>query len=758
MRFDPTPFIGKFTQEAQELLQKLNEHLICLEKAPDNQDTIRELMRTAHTLKGSSKILRFHAMSQLAHNMEDLLSSLYEGRIAISGQILDLLFAGTDLLGRCLEVIGREHAESVDITPLAECLERAGRGEQFSSVPLPESPERIPLQSSSILHDSEDSIGSPTDVLQAIPPGGQESLPPEPGDTSHTEARSHEAVRIDVQRVDNTIRLVSEMTVSHRKSERELHILKDILHIARKHAGHIQHTLPRGGTNVSETQRADLLHEGQHIVMLLDRLVNEHRDETAMMDLVLNELYDEVLKMRMLPLSTVFQTFPRAVRDMARHFHKQIDLRIQGGETTLDKKIIEKLGNPLIHILRNCIDHGIETPQERQKQGKPPIGRITIQARQHSGHVELRITDDGRGIQTEKLRQRLITRGLRSEEQVRKMDDAEVMDTVFWPGTSTSDIITDISGRGFGMDIVKTEIERLKGSVMLTSQAGEGTQCLFSLPVTSTTLRCLIVTAGGDQFAIPIESIEETLYISHHECIQVVEHDAIRLRNQMIYVVPLANLLQLPRTSKQRSDKVFILIAHSAGKRVGLIVDDILDEQDVVVKQLPTHIRSLKTVAGATISGENAVVLILHIPEIISLVGHTTERRDAAGFAASSTTQARILLVEDSVSTSEIEKLILESQGYRVDVASDGLTALRELEKVAYDAIITDIEMPGLDGFSLTEHIRQLPDYRQVPIIIVTSLERDSDKQRGIQVGADAYITKGDFEQSRLVETIKSLL
>jgi two-component system, chemotaxis family, sensor kinase CheA len=443
---------------------------------------------------------------------------------------------------------------------------------------------------------------------------------------------------------------------------------------------------------------------------------------------------------------------------MARHFHKQIDLRIQGGETTLDKKIIEKLGNPLIHILRNCIDHGIETPQERLKQGKPATGRISIQARQHSGHVEILVIDDGRGIQIEKLRQRLITKGLFSEEQMLNMADAEVINTVFLPSTSTSDIITDISGRGFGMDIVKTEIERLKGSVTLTSQPGEGTQCLFSLPVTLTTVRCLMIAVCGHQFAVPIDSIEETLHISPQECIRVVDHDAVRLRNQMVYVVPLAELLQLPHISEQEPDKLFILIAHSTGKRVGLIVDDILDEQDIVVKQLPAHMRSLKTLAGATISGENTVVLILHIPEIVTLVSQATGRRDAAGTAAGSAKPARILLVEDSVSTAEIEKLILESQGYCVDVAPDGLAALRELENAFYDAIVTDIEMPGMDGFSLTERIRQMSVYEQVPIIIVTSLERDSDKQRGIQVGADAYITKGDFEQSRLVETIKSLL
>lgn len=753
MKFDTTPFIGKFIQEARELIQKLNEHLIVLEKTPGDLNVTRELMRTVHTLKGSSKILRFHTLSRLAHRMEDLLSSMYEGRITITSDLVDVLFTSTDILTQCVGAISQGDAEMVDVTAIEDMLERAEQGEDLSVDAYSSEPE---IERSGSVTQARDQDNE-TVSMPTSPPSESPSTAPESSFHSKISHRA-EMIRIDVHRLDNTIRLVTEIAMSHRKAEHELRVLKDLQRIARKHHEHLQQTIRRGERIIFNNQQTDLFQESQQLVTLLDCLFKEHRDEIASLDLVINELHGDVLGMRMLPLSTVFQTFPRAVRDMARDFHKKIDLQIYGEETTLDKKIIERLGSPLIHIVRNCIDHGIEAPKERQETGKSETGHVTIQARQESGHVEIVISDDGRGLQTEKLRQRLVKRGMFSEEQVQQMEESEVHDTIFLPGISTSEIITDISGRGFGMDIVKTDIEQLKGTVVLNSSPGQGTQCILTLPVTLTTLRCLIIAARGSQFAVPIDSIEETLHISHADCIHVVGHDAIRLRNQMIYITPLAEILRLPRFPQQAPEKLFVLIAHSAGKRIGLVVDEIIDEQDVVVKQLPAHMQNLKTVAGATISGDNTLVLILHIPEIVKLVGRTTVTRGDVRETIHPVTRTTILLVEDSVNTAEIERSILEEQGYAVDVVHDGLTALEQVNKASYDLIVTDIEMPGMDGFSLTEHIRSLPNYRHLPIIIVTSLERDADKRRGIQVGADAYITKGDFEQTRLIETIRSLI
>ena len=357
-----------------------------------------------------------------------------------------------------------------------------------------------------------------------------------------------------------------------------------------------------------------------------------------------------------------------------------------------------------------------------------------------------------------RLKQRAIQRELISEEKAGTMSDLEILNLVFLPRLSTSDLITDISGRGVGMDIVKVNIEQLKGSVTIKSSPDRGTSCILTLPMTLTTLRSLIISSQQKLFAVPINTIEETLQVAAHEFIDIVGHNAIRLRNQIIYVVELAEILGLPKEHHSDTEQKFVLIARINGTRTGLIVDKILDEQDVVVKQLPPHMQKAKTIAGAAISSSNTIMLILHIPELLDLVKHATQHLQRSPFFDRDEGPPHILVVDDSVNTGEIEKRILEAYGYQVDLAIDGLNALEQLEKQHYDLIVTDVEMPRMDGFSLTEHLRTIPQYAEIPVVIVTSLERESDRKRGLQVGANAYITKGNFEQRSLIETVRSLV
>jgi len=701
--------------------------------------------------------MRFNNVSSLSHKMEELLIGVQEGRLELTEDIIESLFKSTDFLSCCIESILQGEGDTVEMSAICDVLDLAAKGEDISPMlsQLQIEERAFPSVKTSAF------LSSPVHRKKKTPLAEKEdtedfltSLP----EKAESKPTVKETIRIGVDKLDNAVRLVGELAVSHRKSDHTLAVLKDLHRTARKHAKQLQQTFQKNGDRIQEEMKAELLRESFQMLKGIEGIFKENRDEMAMMEIVINELYDDVLNMRMLPLSTVFDTFPRAVRDMAKHFKKEIELRITGAETTLDKKIIEKLNGPLIHILRNCVDHGIETPEERIAQGKSATGVVAIRASQKSGHIEITITDDGRGVQIEKLKQRLIKREIITGEDVQSLGEGELINMVFLPGVSTSEIITDISGRGVGMEIVKTDIEQLKGSVSFSSQQGQGTCCVLTLPMTLTTLRSLIILSQNTLFAIPINSIEETLQISSHEFIQVVDHNAIRLRNQIIYVVDLADVFELSKENVRHREQVFILIARAGGKRIGLIVDEILDEQDVVVKQLPTHMQNVKTIAGATISSDNTIILILHIPEIVELVKHTTGRLQENKHVLQEVILPRILVVEDSLNTGEIEKMILETYGYKVDLAKDGMDALEYVEKTTYDLIVTDIEMPRMDGFTLTERLRSMPKYAEIPIILVTSLERESDKKRGIQVGADAYIMKGDFEQKNLIETVKNLM
>jgi two-component system, chemotaxis family, sensor kinase CheA len=758
MNFDRSIFIGRFTQEAKDLVQALNAGLIELENDPGRHEIIRDIMRAAHTLKGSSKLMHFNNVSQLAHKMEDLLTSVQEGRIQLTGDVLDLLFTSTDLMNQGIDAILQGQGDQIAIEAACEMLDRAVQGDDISSL---FSQQASAMNAPAAADERESGGPSARDSAMEQQPTEEAAPQDQPAaEPSSDKPKFAETIRIGVDSLDNVIRLIGEVAVSHRKTDQTLTGLKELYRTARKHAKHLQLLLQQNGSGLAPEVKTELVQASQRMSKGIEQIFKDNRDEMAVRDLVITELYEDALSMRMLPLATIFDSFPRAVRDMAKQFQKQIVLRINGENTTLDKKIIEKLNAPLIHLLRNSIDHGIESPEERIAQSKSPTGLITISARQKSGHIEIAVTDDGRGVHTEKLVQRLVARGIVADDTVETLSDSDLVNLIFLPGVSTSDIITDISGRGVGMDIVKAAIEELKGTVTFSSTSGQGSRCVLTVPTTLISLRCLIIASRNQLLAVPINMIEETLQVQAHEFIEVVGQCAIRRRNQIIYVVDLADLLHLPGRASHGPARYFLLITRSHGKRIGLIVHEILDEQDVVIKQLPTHMQHVKTIAGATISTDNTIILILHIPEIVKLVKQATvssslQRQQPQEAAVAAPT---ILVVDDSMNTREIEKTILEANGYAVNLAKDGTEALEQLEKMPCDLIVTDIEMPHMDGFTLTEHVRQIPQYAHIPIVIVTSLERQSDKKRGIQVGADAYILKSDFEQKNLLETVNSLI
>lgn len=735
MKFDRSIFIGKFTQEANEVIHAVNEGLIQLEKAPQQTERLKPMLRSVHTLKGSANILHLDQISQLTHTIEDVLIAIQDHDIPFTPAVIQLLFSSMDMLSACIQAAQSDAADALDIAPICSALLQAAQGQKAA---LPDARE----------HQES--------VMPAEMPESAEFRPQE---SRWVDAKKGgDSIRVSIGKLDHAVRLVGEIAIGHKKSEYRLSALKEI----QQHAKTLTKSLQRLNHHDEGRRQAleDALDHGLQLLKEIERLFRMQRDDFAAREIAISELYDDVLNMRMLPLAEIFEYFPRSVRDMAKDAKKLIDIRIVGEETTLDKRMIEQLEAPLNHLLRNCVDHGIERPEERTAQGKSPTGLITISASHQSGHIRIEIADDGQGIQREKLKERAIQRGMLTEEAAQKMSEAELINLAFWPRLSTSELITDMSGRGVGMDVVKTTIEALKGSVALTSTPGRGTACVFTVPVSLTSLRSLIIKARDSVFAIPIDAIEETLHVAVQECLNVTGHLAIRHRNQLIYLVELGSVLQCrPPRSCASQEQYFVLLAHAQGKRVGLIVDAILDEQDVVVKQLPPHLRkATKMIAGAAISSYNSILLILHLPEVLAQIARMTF--EAPSIASEPLFQAapRILLVEDSINTAEIEKHILETSGFLVDVASDGVDALEHLHQTTYAAIITDIEMPRMDGFTFTQRVRQLPQYASVPVIIVTSLARDSDKKRGMQVGANAYITKGHFEQHRLLETIKSLV
>jgi two-component system chemotaxis sensor kinase CheA len=490
------------------------------------------------------------------------------------------------------------------------------------------------------------------------------------------------------------------------------------------------------------------------------------KDDVQAQEMLMNELHDKTLLMRMLPLAIVFEPAARLVRELARSVGKQVECVVNGSEIELDRQMIDKLSDPIIHLIRNGIDHGLETPEIRIAAGKPAQGRLTLSARQDGSWVVIDVCDDGGGIPLAAVREKAVKKGFVSPEKAASLTDQDAIDLIFLPGFSTNSIITDLSGRGVGMDVVKQAIlDDLQGVVNVETRPGAGTTFSLRLPLSLAVMRVLLVEVEGLPFGFTAQYVAELLRLPHAALLTVAERNAVIIRNEFVPVVPLAELLHIPAhlarplpASKQALG-MLLLVLRVRNEKIAVQIDDLLDERDMIIKPLPEYMRQLPLVSGIVTTGKNELVGVLHAPALIDLARRAriqAVRAEAATHNEES--HYRVLVVDDSLNTREIEKDVLEAYGYQVTLAEDGLDGLNKALADDFDAILTDVEMPNMDGFSLTARLRQEDNYRHKPIIIITSREKEEDKRRGVQVGADAYIVKGDFDQSNLVDTLRTLL
>jgi len=499
---------------------------------------------------------------------------------------------------------------------------------------------------------------------------------------------------------------------------------------------------------------------------LVSNLLREYASDTMHMALVIDELEQEIKRARMLPLNTITGTFGRMVRDLAQESGKEAVLQIIGGETELDKRVLEQIKDPLIHLLRNAVDHGIEPPQQREALGKPRTGTITISAEQLGKEVVICIADDGAGLDLEAIRQ-AVARRTGVDAQSLSTDDLK--EAIFNTGISTSPIITDISGRGVGLDVVHRNVEALHGRIEVDSQPGAGAVFTLILPLTLTSSRGLLVRVSNEVLAIPYNAIERIMYIRPEDIVTLEGQDTILYDGRPLTLARLSDVLELPPVDMQfdmqlERARIPVVVLAAAERRMAFVVDELEGEQEVVIKSLGRQLSRVGGISGATVLGSGEVVLILNVADLIKL-GLRSKRHsvlDTLSRTTSATeTRARrhILIVDDSITTRTLEKNILEAAGYTVQLATDGQEALSVIATSgAPDLIVSDIVMPRLNGFELTQRIKEDPHTADVPVILVTSLDSPEDKARGIEVGADAYITKSSFDQNNLLETIEQLM
>lgn len=740
MAFDHSKFLARFIEEAREHCSRISEGLLNLEKTPGDTEILNGLFRSAHTIKGSSKMMKLSGVAELAHKMEDVLDALRGGKIPLSHSVSDLLFRGIDAVSLMLEQIAA--GETSTVAPEVLCTELAQASATPVAVDVPQH-IAVPLPSNPLIT-----------TLPIVP--SFDKAPTEAADSAKpmvTKGHSVDYLKINAAKLDELIRLMGEIVSEQGRFRRHISRISEIERVAARHlkavAGEFQ-----SGSCVHES----LIEAGTALQLSMRHSVRALSDSSLMQDHLVGDLQETSLRMRMQPLSTVFDPLRRTVRDLAHEQGKDIDFVVEGGDTELDRKIIDRIGDSLMHMIRNSLDHGVENAEERTAAGKPPRGTITLSAFYDSGCVTIMLSDDGRGLSLDKIREKALVKQLFSSDTLAGMSRVEITDLIFMPGFSTSHIITDLSGRGVGMDVVrKSIVDELKGTIDVETGDGSGTTFLLRLPLNLAVFPLFFLSACGKVCALPATSIVEMLSVQQGDIIEIVNKRAIRLREQLIPIESLAALLKLPHESFAGTCEVLIVIVRDGEEKLGLEVDEIIGREEMVVKPLPNHLQSLRLVSGVTIGERDSIINVLHVPELVRLareIGTPGRLRPAEKEERA----ARVLIVDDSINTREIEKSILEAYGYSVVTAEDGEEAFNKTRDLLFDLVITDVEMPRLDGFSLTKRLREDERYRSVPIIIVTSLEKEADKKRGITVGANAYIVKGAFDQSNLIETVRSLI
>ena len=598
------------------------------------------------------------------------------------------------------------------------------------------------------------------------------------------ESTAIKTLRVDTHKLDKLVNQIGEVIISKIKTQKhileleEIHNrLTDLYEFASKSQNYLRYYDRKIAQGDKENDLNLFMNFNKQFLSYWNenqtRLNNEIKsiytlykhmqEDDAKLTLVVNKLEQMVKDIRLLPLATVFHMIPRMVRDIGKEKGKDIELAISGSETNADKKIIEEIKTPLIHIIRNAIDHGIETPSERIAQGKEPTGKIHLSARHSENKVIIEINDDGRGVNLEKIRQKAITKGLLTFEEINSMSDEQIMNLIFWPGFSTEDTITDISGRGIGLDVVQTKITQLNGKVKVNSFIGQGTKVTIELPVTMATIKSFIIRLNSQNFAIPVSAIKGVIKVSSDEIYTKDGKENILYQQNSVPIFNLSKVLGF-KPSPNTKDKKTILLIEAENNIIGFVVEELIGDQEILNKELSPPLFKLKNISGITTLINGDICLIINVSEILKTIMTNDYKQFAPAkyvnddYAQINPSECTILVVDDFMTTRMMLKNILTAKGFHVDIAHDGMEGLEKASQKKYDLISSDVEMPNMNGFELAEKLKSSPRTSQVPVILITSLNSDKVKAKAKQAGADLFICKNDFNQAYFLRGVEYLI
>ncbi len=791
-----------FLIEAFEMNEQLDQDLVELEHNPEDLDLLNRIFRVAHTIKGSSSFLNLNILTHLTHNMEDVLNRARKGEIKITPDIMDVVLRSIDLMKTLLVTIrdtgsdtnnGKENEieeavkqlqaitsqnlegtkegtkeapkEEVKKEVKEEIKENKAKAPTAESLasdnPLADEPdldytnmsaEEVEAEIERLLNKRQEAdkerraqkkqeakpkqeVALKTETLKTETPKTETPKAPKTetkakADTEENKAPSigvEQTVRVDVRRLDHLMNLIGELVLG---KNRLIRIYGDV----------------------------EERYDGEKFLEELNQVVSS-------ISAVTTDLQLAVMKTRMQPVGKVFNKFPRMVRDLSRELGKSIELIIEGEETELDKSIVEEIGDPLIHIIRNSCDHGIEPLEERRRLNKPETGKVQLSAYNEGNHIVIKISDDGKGLDPVMLKEKAVEKGVISERDAEGMSDREAFNLIFKPGFSTAKVVSNVSGRGVGMDVVKTNIEKLNGIIEIDSEVGVGTTQKLKIPLTLAIIQALLVGVQEEYYAIPLSSVLETVRISQDEIYTVDGKSVLRLRDEVLSLVRLSDIFKVDAILESNSD-VYVVIIGLADQKIGVIVDYLIGQEEVVIKSLGYYLKNTRGIAGATVRGDGKITLIVDVGAMMDMaksikVNITTLMNESENTKSKNSPSDYIVLaIDDSSTDRAIIRKCLKPLGITLLEASNGLEGLEMLKNgdKTPDAILVDIEMPKMDGYTFASEVRKYNKFKNLPLIAVTSRVTKTDRMRGVESGMTEYITKpysGEYLTTVVKRSIK---
>jgi two-component system sensor histidine kinase and response regulator WspE len=756
-----------FCEEVRAHTAGLSDGLVRLESEPADAQHLEPLMRAAHSIKGAARIVGVDLAVQLAHVMEDVFVAAQRGEVRLAPNDIDLLLRGTDILAELTKLTGEnavsqwaaEQELSVGnlATEMRDILTRGGFAPPTGETPVP------PIQKTGV---------SPVQQTKdAFPIGGTGVSPVhKPTEAAlvlsapDTNAAAEAVVRVTAQSLTRLMGLAGEALVQARWLQP---FLTSLLKLKKNqdHLAAVFEELTSELRSSNSDQVAGLSAEVQRQFALcrqgLAQRIGEFEDHAARAEDLNTRLYLEVIGSRMRPFADGVQGFPRMVRDLARSLDKQVRLDIIGQDTKVDRDILDKLEAPLTHLLRNAIDHGLEAPNERRAAGKLECGVLRLEARHGAGMLIITVEDNGRGIDLERLRSKILERGLSRPDLVSSMNEAELLSFLFLPGFSTASNVTEVSGRGVGLDVVHDMARKVGGSVHVTTRPGRGTAFHLRLPLTLSVIRAVVVDIGGEPFAFPHNRIDRLLRGPRSGLDSLENRQFVAVDGHNVGLVLGSQLFDMPApTPKTNGEHPVVLISDAAGQ-YGLIVDAIRGEQDLVVRPLDPRLGKVPNVSALAILVDGAPALIADVEDLMRSMDHliqtgTLTRCESAKTGAKR--RKRVLVVEDSITVREVERQILRQRGYDVAVAVDGQEGWNVARAEPFDLIVTDVDMPRMNGLDLIRAVRAHATLREMPIIIVSYKDRGEDRLSGLEAGANHYLIKSSFHDNTFLQAVLDLI